>query len=86
LRYLSDNLELTMRERLDCAILRTECSDEWVAPWLGSHAGGRLHLQALGDCSAGVGAPVSAPALADLSMRMRRFVSCLIPVTKSILP
>ncbi|UYO94194.1 hypothetical protein [Pollutimonas sp. M17] len=75
-----------MRERLDCAILRTECSDEWVAPWLGSHAGGRLHLQALGDCSADVGAPGSARALADLSMRLRRFDACLIPVTESSLP
>jgi DNA-binding NtrC family response regulator len=86
LRYLLDNWETTMRERLDCAILRTACSDDWVVPWLGSHAGGRLHLQALGDRGADIAAGGSTRTLADSSMLLRRFDVCLIPVTESNLP
>ncbi|MGB3289381.1 MAG: hypothetical protein WBA83_08915 [Burkholderiaceae bacterium] len=75
-----------MRERLDCAVLRTECSDNWVSPWLGSHAGGRLHLQALADNATSAVAAGSARTLVDLSMRLRRFDACLIPVTEANLP
>lgn len=75
-----------MRERLDCAVLRTACSDDWVVPWLGSHAGGRLHIQALGGHGANMAQADSVRALADLSMHLRRFDVCLIPVTESSLP
>lgn len=75
-----------MRERLDCAILRTACSDDWVMPWLGAHAGGRLHLQALADHGTDITVADSVRALADLSMHLRRFDVCLIPVTESNLP
>ena len=36
-----------MRERLDCAILSTPGTSDWVRPWLGRHSGGRVHVQVL---------------------------------------
>src|SRR3546814_14135328 len=75
-----------MRERLDCAILRTTCSDDWISPWLGSHAGGRLYIHSLDDNSTDIAGIDSAHALAGLSMRLRRFDACLIPVSESNLP
>lgn len=75
-----------MRERLDCAVLRTACTDDWIMPWLGSHVGGRLHLQALGDHGVDLAATDSMRALADLSMHLRRFDVCLLPVTEFNLP
>src|SRR3546814_5884759 len=75
-----------MRERLDCAILRTTCSDDWISPWLGLHAGGRLYIHSLDDNSTDITRAYSAHTLAGLSMRSRRFDACLIPVSESNLP
>ncbi|UHL63925.1 hypothetical protein LSG25_18160 [Paralcaligenes sp. KSB-10] len=69
-----------MRERLDCAILSTPGTSDWVRPWLGRHAGGRVHVQAL-DSQAG-GAD-SCEVLARVAMPLRRFDVCLVPVSES---
>src|SRR5690606_538479 len=68
-----------MRERLDCAVLLTDCTIGWVEPLLGQHAGGRLHLHPL-EHVVRVEDDASAQALAGSSMALRRFDACVIPV------
>lgn len=68
-----------MRERLDCAVLLTDCTIGWVEPLLGQHAGGRLHLHPL-EHVVRVEDDASAHALAGSSMALRRFDVCVIPV------
>lgn len=70
-----------MRERLDCAVLGTACSEEWVRQWIGSHAGGRLHVHRLDPDGASPDAD-SVSTLAMSSMRLRRFDACLVPVAE----
>lgn len=68
-----------MRERLDCALLSTTCNNDLADSYLGPHAGGRLHVQALNDpvdtASAG-----SVRVLLESAVRLQRFDACLIPV------
>lgn len=73
-----------MRERLDCAVLLTRCSSEWVQPYLGPHAGGRLHMHAL-DTVVDIEEPDAPAALASAAMALRRFDACLIPVRPTTL-
>ncbi|HWL28245.1 MAG TPA: hypothetical protein VNQ97_05000 [Burkholderiaceae bacterium] len=70
-----------MRERLDCAVLGTACSEEWIQQWIGSHAGGRLHVHRL-DPDAGSSDADSVRLLAMSSMRLRRYDACLVPVAE----
>lgn len=71
-----------MRERLDCAVLATVCSESWVTPLLGDHAGGRLQVRAL-DAAVHIGDDDSLRVLGDAAMRLRRYDACLIPVSES---
>ncbi len=75
--------EITMRERLDCAVLSTPCCFDWLGPWLGPHAAGKLQLHPLDGCNATVDSVESARLLAASSMRLRRYDACLIPVNES---
>lgn len=68
-----------MRERLDCAVLLTHCTVEWVAPFLGQHAGGRLHVHAL-EILVDIGAEGAHTALGAAAMTLRRYDVCLLPV------
>jgi DNA-binding NtrC family response regulator len=70
-----------MRERLDCAVLGTTCSEEWIRQWVGSHAGGRLHVHRLEPDGGGSDADC-VRLLAMSSMRLRRFDACLVPVAE----
>lgn len=74
-----------MRERLDCAVLGTICSEDWVGEWMGAHAGGRLHLHHLDDHGSDIGSPDSFRGLLQSSMRLRRFDACIVPVSGSSL-
>jgi DNA-binding NtrC family response regulator len=67
-----------MRECLDCAVLTTDCTEEWISPWFQGHIGGRLNLHRLAAVS--VNDPDSVGILAASSMRLRRFDACLLPV------
>ena len=71
-----------MRERLDCAVLATVCSESWVTPLLGDHAGGRLQVRAL-DAALDIADDDSLRILGDAAMRLRRYDACLIPVSES---
>jgi len=68
-----------MRERLDCAVLLTRCTVEWVAPFLGQHAGGRLHLHAL-DSAVDITNEGASAVLGGSAMVLRRYDACLLPV------
>lgn len=68
-----------MRERLDCAVLVTQCTVDWVAPFLGQHAGGRLHLHAL-DTALDIGSERATATLRAAAMVLRRYDVCLLPV------
>ena len=70
-----------MRERLDCAMLSTRCTDDWANSWLGVHASGRLHVQLLAS-GADAAQADSCHRLADSAMLLRRFDVCLLPVTE----
>lgn len=71
-----------MRERLDCAVLSTSCTHDWVSHWFdGRPATGRLHLRALGlDIDAAE--PQSCRLLANAGMSLRRFDACLLTVSE----
>lgn len=73
-----------MRERLDCAVLLTRCTKEWVEPLLGQHAGGRLHLHAL-DIVIDIEAEGASSFLAAAAMALRRHDTCLLPVSPATL-
>ena len=68
-----------MRERLDCAVLLTRCTMDWVEPLLGQHAGGRLFLHGL-EPMVDIDQVGASQALAALSMSLRRYDACLLPV------
>lgn len=74
-----------MRERLDCAILLTECTVSWVEPLLGQHAGGRLHIHALEEII-DIDAEGATQALSGVGMALRRFDACIVPVWPASLP
>ncbi len=69
-----------MREYLDCAVFSTTCCEQWINPWLASHTGSRLQLHRLDI--ADIGKPDSVAVLAESSMRLRRFDTCLLPVAE----
>src|SRR5690606_26578565 len=70
-----------MRERLDCALIGTACTENWIRPWVGRHWGGRLYFHApLPNIS--LGSPDAAQHLAGGSMLLRRFDVCLMPVSE----
>lgn len=71
-----------MRERLDCAVLLTRCTQEWVEPILGRHAGGRLHLHGF-ETLIDTTAAGAHTALTAASMGLRRYDVCLLPVRPS---
>lgn len=73
-----------MRERLDCAVLLTRCTAEWIQPLLGQHAGGRLHLHAL-DVLVDIDGEGAHGVLGAASMALRRHDCCLLPVSPSTL-
>lgn len=70
-----------MRERLDCALIGTACTDDWTRPWTGRHWGGRLYFHAPMP-SIDTGLPDASRCLAGGSMLLRRFDVCLIPVSE----
>lgn len=70
-----------MRERLDCAVLGTKCTQAWVDQWLSKHIHGRLQIQVL-QISADASDPDSRQILAHASMVLRRFDACLISVSE----
>lgn len=70
-----------MRERLDCVVLATPGCGPWVRPWLGSHAGGRLHIQ-LFEAGRDPSVADSCAFLAGAAMQLRRFDVCLLPVSE----
>lgn len=73
-----------MREYLDCAVLSTTCSSQWVNEWLGAHKGGRLQLFPLD--TADPRSPDSIGVLASSSIQLKRYDACLIPITEHNLP
>src|SRR5690606_2908365 len=73
-----------MRERLDCAVLITRCTRDWVACAIGNHAGGRLHVHSL-DTVVDVDSEGAAGTLAAEAMALRRFDACVLPVTPATL-
>ena len=68
-----------MRERLDCAVLMTRCTVDWVEPLLGQYAGGRLYLHGL-DAVMDIDEEGSTRVLGALAMALRRYDACLLPV------
>ena len=73
-----------MRERLDCAVLVTRCTRDWVAPAVGSHAGGRLHVHSF-DTVVDIESDGASGVLANEAMALRRFDACMLPVTPATL-
>jgi len=71
-----------MRERLDCAMIATTCTEDWMRPWAGRHWAGRLHfhnpLPSIDINSTG-----AADRLACSDMLLRRYDVCLVPVNES---
>lgn len=74
-----------MRERLDCAVLLTHCTLDWIEPLLGQHAGGRLYLHGL-EPVIEIGSVGDSQALGAAAMALRRYDACLIPVWPGSLP
>ncbi len=68
-----------MRERLDCAVMLTRCTLDWVEPLLGQHAGGRLYLHGL-EPLVDIEQDGALQALGAMSMALRRYDACLLPV------
>jgi len=73
-----------MRERLDCAVLLTHCTLNWIEPLLGQHGGGRLHLHG-SDALIDIDTPDAHTVLAAASMALRRHDACLLPVSPATL-
>lgn len=71
-----------MRERLDCAVFGTLCTDSWFNSWLGPQAGGRVHIHRLCD-SVDTADPSSLNLLQSCRIRLHRYDACLIPVTET---
>ncbi|MBV6305666.1 hypothetical protein KVP10_12265 [Candidimonas humi] len=70
-----------MRERLDCVLVATPGCSPWVRPWLGSHAGGRLHIQ-LFETGGDPALADSCAFLAGAAIQLRRYDVCLLPVSE----
>lgn len=70
-----------MRERLDCALIETDCTESWMRPWAGRHWAGRLHFHAPMP-SIDVTLPEASSRLANCSMLLRRYDVCLVPVNE----
>ncbi|WP_143322827.1 helix-turn-helix domain-containing protein [Candidimonas nitroreducens] len=70
-----------MRERLDCVLVATPGCGPWVRPWLGSHAGGRLHIQ-LFETGGDPALADSCAFLAAAAIQLRRYDACLLPVSE----
>lgn len=68
-----------MRERLDCAVMLTYCTLDWVEPLLGQYAGGRLFLHGL-EPVVDIEREGAAQALSAMAMALRRYDACLLPV------
>ena len=73
-----------MRERLDCAVLMTRCTFDWIKPMLGQHSGGRLHVHPL-DTVVNITDPAAPAALGSVAMSLRRYDVCLLPVMPATL-
>lgn len=73
-----------MRERLDCAVLLTRCTFDWMQPFLGPHAGGRLHMHAF-ETVVDIEEPDAPAVLGAAAMALRRYDACLIPVRPATL-
>ncbi len=71
-----------MRERLDCAVFGTACTEGWTAGLVGAHAGGRLHVHTPWP-GAQASDPAAAQLLARSTMQLRRFDVCLMPATEA---
>lgn len=71
-----------MRERLDCAIISTDCTQQGLRPWAGKHWGGRLYFHNPFP-SLQVGDPVATHLLADSAMLLRRYDVCLVPISEA---
>lgn len=69
-----------MRERLDCAIFTSAKHQEWVNPWLGVHANGRLFLHEFNGQAVG-GTDGSVNLLVDAAAELRSFHACVLPVS-----
>lgn len=69
-----------MRERLDCAVISTQCTDQYISRHIGVQLAGRLTLHpvrrnlALDDAG-------SLRALASSAMSLQRFDACVVPVS-----
>lgn len=74
-----------MRERLDCALLFTRCTEQWVEGLIGSHAGGRLHIHAF-EPPVDLASPMAAAVLSSSGMALRRYDACILAVTPATLP
>jgi DNA-binding NtrC family response regulator len=71
-----------MRERLDCAVFSTVCTQEWVSRWLGAcSGGGRLQVRPLA-LAIEAGRPETCRLLADSAMALRRFDVCLLAISE----
>lgn len=70
-----------MRERLDCAVLRTVCTQDWMGDWLNSHVDGRLNVQML-TSDITLATSDSCRLLVDSALQLRRYDVCLLPVSE----
>ncbi|NLC37590.1 MAG: hypothetical protein GX772_14350 [Alcaligenaceae bacterium] len=73
-----------MRERLDCAVLLTRCTIDWVEPFLGQYAGGRLYLHAF-DIVVDIHSENAPSVLGASAMALRRYDVCVLPVLPATL-
>lgn len=71
-----------MRERLDCAMLATTCTDDWMRPWAGRHWAGRLYFHSPIP-TIDVTRATASDCLAGSAMLLRRYDVCLMPVGES---
>lgn len=69
-----------MRERLDCAIFTGAKHQEWVNPWVGVHANGRLFLHEFNGEAVGLSND-SVELLVDAAAELRSFHACVLPVS-----
>ena len=71
-----------MRERLDCALIGTVCTTDWIRSWMGRQWGGRLYFHSPLP-NVDIAAPDASRQLVSGSMVLRRFDVCLMPVNES---
>lgn len=71
-----------MRERLDCAVLVTQCNEPWARLESIAGSAGRLHLQPLCK-SIDTTIPGSVMVLSMHTMQLKRFDACLLAVSES---